>query len=59
MFKYDYFETSIIDYRPTFDTNERGELVVSQCLWSTENLANNGKTSSKVHRQELLLHLHN
>lgn len=25
MFKYDYFETSIIDYRPTFDTNELGE----------------------------------
>lgn len=31
VFKYDYFETSIIDYRPTSDTNELGELVVSQC----------------------------
>lgn len=52
MFKYDNFETSIIDYRPTFDTNELGELVVSQCSGSTEYLANNEKTSSKIHRQE-------
>lgn len=29
MFKKDYFEASIIDCRPTFDTNEFDELIVN------------------------------